>query len=128
MSNNKTTKTKKLAEELGLNAPTISAVNTEDQKVISVPESRKSDKASADSVINNTIGASIPEELKKSEPAKKAEPKKVALYSTRNVMWDGVGEVFRGYNFVTPEQAELWLTRIHIREATPEEIKEAFDN
>lgn len=127
MSTNKTTKTKKLAEELGLNAPTISAVETSDN-VISIPEARKPSKASAESVINKTIGASIPEEPKKPEPKAKPEVKKIAIYSSRNVAWEGVGEVFRGYNFVTPEQAEKWFTRIHIREATPEEIKQAFDN
>lgn len=52
----------------------------------------------------------------------KKEIHKVALFSTKNVSWPGVGAVSKGYNFVTKEQASQWLTRSHIREATPEEV------
>ena len=51
---------------------------------------------------------------------------KVALHSTRNVSWTGVGKVYRGYNIVTESAAEKWLTRDHVRLATPEEIKQEF--
>jgi hypothetical protein len=47
---------------------------------------------------------------------------KVALFSTRNVSWPGVGSVIKGYNFVTKEESKRWLTRDHIREATPQEV------
>jgi hypothetical protein len=53
-------------------------------------------------------------------PAKKVE--KVALFSTRSVSWPGVGSVNKGYNFVTKSESKQWLTRDHIREATPEEV------
>jgi DNA-binding protein H-NS len=57
-----------------------------------------------------------------------AKPKKetVAIYSDRNVAWTGVGKIAKGYNFVTPEQAKNWLTRNHVREATPEEVASQF--
>ena len=124
MSEEKLTKVEETAKELGISVSKIEAV-TEEDTVITVPKKKSKPKASADSVINDTIGSSIPKEEPKKE---KPKTQKVALYSTRNVYWEGVGEVQRGYNFVTPEQAEMWKQRIHIRVATPEEIKEVFDN
>ena len=66
-----------------------------------------------------------------SKPAKstvKAVSKKatVAIYSERNARWGDVGEISKGYNFVTKEQAEQWLTRKHVREATPEEVASEY--
>jgi hypothetical protein len=51
---------------------------------------------------------------------------KVALHSTKSVRWEGVGSLSKGYNIVTKAQAEKWLTRGHVRIATPEEVKKAF--
>jgi hypothetical protein len=47
----------------------------------------------------------------------------VALYAERNLVWQGVGKVQKGYNIVTKEAAAKWLTLGTIREASPEEIK-----
>jgi hypothetical protein len=52
---------------------------------------------------------------------------KVAVYSTRNVFWDGVGRIKRGYNIMTQEKAEKWLTRDHARLASPEEVAKEYD-
>jgi hypothetical protein len=57
----------------------------------------------------------------------KEKPETTAVFSTKNVTWQGVGKVYRGYNIVTKESAEKWLTRGHIRLATPEEIKQEFN-
>jgi hypothetical protein len=51
---------------------------------------------------------------------------KVALYSTKSVRWEEVGSLSRGYNIVTQKQADKWLTRSHVRIATPEEVQKAF--
>jgi hypothetical protein len=51
---------------------------------------------------------------------------KVAVYSTKNVSWPGIGKVQKGYNIVTKEQAEKWLSRNHVRTATPEEVAQEF--
>jgi hypothetical protein len=51
---------------------------------------------------------------------------KVALYSTKSVRWEEVGTLNRGYNIVTEKQAEKWLSRSHVRIATPEEVQKAF--
>jgi len=51
---------------------------------------------------------------------------KVAIYSTKSVYWSEVGSVTKGYNIVTKQQADKWLTRKHVRIAEPEEVKKAF--
>lgn len=69
------------------------------------------------------------EEPKPEKPAKaekKTAEKTVALLSTRNVTWNGVGKVEVGYNIVTEEQAEKWLTRNHITLATPEDVAKGY--
>lgn len=47
---------------------------------------------------------------------------KVAIYSEKNMHWTGTGAVQKGYNIVTKEAAEKWLTRKGIRIAEPEEV------
>jgi len=78
-------------------------------------------------VANGVIGTGT---VKRKPATKKVEvaekPQKVAVHSTRNVTWPNVGKVYRGYNIVTQEQAEKWLTRDHIRLATPEEVAQEF--
>ena len=80
------------------------------------------------SVADGAIGvATTPRPAKKSAPAKKkAAQETVALHSTKNVTWPGVGKVYSGYNVVDKAAADQWLTRSHIRVATPEEVAKAF--
>jgi len=75
---------------------------------------------------NEVIGSAGAERPAKATP--KAGPKKatVALYSDRNVSWNGVGKLEKGYNIVSKEQAARWLTRNHVREATPEEVASEY--
>lgn len=78
----------------------------------------------ADGVIGATTALKAPA---KKKPAKVTEVKeKIALYSTKNVTWSEVGKVYRGYNIVEKDVAEKWLTRSHIRTATPEEVAKEF--
>jgi phage I-like protein len=63
---------------------------------------------------------------KAAKTEKKLAEKTVALLSTRNVNWNGVGSVQVGYNIVTEEQAEKWLTRNHITLATPEDVAKGY--
>ncbi len=51
---------------------------------------------------------------------------KVAVFSDKNVTWNGVGKVYRGINIVTEEAAAKWLERSHIRIATPEEVAKEY--
>jgi hypothetical protein len=75
-------------------------------------------------LINGAIGITkLVQKDKKQEIVKKEKKEKtVAIHSTRNVTWNGVGKVYRGYNIVDEETAEKWLTREHIRIATPTEV------
>ena len=57
----------------------------------------------------------------------KAKAETVAVFSSRNVSWDGVGKIQRGYNIMTQQKAEKWLTRDHTRLATPAEVAKEFD-
>jgi hypothetical protein len=77
--------------------------------------------------VNGAIGVAMTPVGKK-KPAKKTSEKKetVALHSTKNVTWSGVGKVYRGYNIVEKNASEKWLTRSHIRVATPEEVAKEF--
>jgi len=74
------------------------------------------------------IGATTaPKATERKKSAKVEKPKEtVALYSTKNVTWSEVGKVYRGYNIVSKDAAEKWLTRSHIRIATPEEVAKEF--
>lgn len=72
------------------------------------------------------IEKTVKKEIKK-EPVKKDKKEKtVAIHSTRNVTWNGVGKVYRGYNIVDEETAAKWLTRDHTRIATPQEVAKEY--
>ena len=64
---------------------------------------------------------------KKAEPKPKAPAAEksdtVALFSSRNIAWQGVGKLVKGYNLVSADAAEKWLTLDAVRSANPEEIK-----
>jgi len=78
-------------------------------------------------VANGVIGVTqVERKVEQPSTIVKKSNKTVAIHSTKNVSWNGVGKVYRGYNIVTPEQAEQWLTRNHIRLATPEEVAKEF--
>lgn len=79
-------------------------------------------------VENGVIGTGkVVKKPKATTTKAEAKVEKVAIHSTKNVTWSGVGKVYRGYNLVTPEQAEQWLTRSHIRTATPQEVAREFN-
>jgi hypothetical protein len=78
----------------------------------------------ADGVIGATTAVKAAPRKKSAKPDEKKET--VALYSTKNVTWSEVGKVYRGYNIVDKDAAEKWLTRSHIRTATPEEVAKEF--
>lgn len=78
----------------------------------------------AEGVIGATTAAVASPRKKKEKTAEVKE--KVALYSTKNVTWSEVGKVYRGYNIVEKDAADKWLTRPHIRIATPEEVAKEF--
>jgi ribosomal protein L7Ae-like RNA K-turn-binding protein len=66
------------------------------------------------------------EESAKPEKIETAPNAKVAIFSERNIFWNGVGEVVKGYNIVTKEVSEKWLTHNKVRIATPQEVAKHY--
>lgn len=64
------------------------------------------------------------------EPKEEVEPldktknlvNKIALYSERNLHMDNLGALKVGYNIVSKEASEKWLTHRLVRIAQPEEL------
>jgi len=76
---------------------------------------------------NGVIGTPVSTVKKKETVApKKSKEQKAAIHSTKNLNWPGVGQVSKGYNIIPKDKLEQWLSRDHIREATPQEIAEEF--
>lgn len=126
-------RTKVVSEELPVeNVFVQEAVveNDEGQKVIAGPKRarapRKSNtKVNEDGVIgSNAADYALKDAPKPSapKPIEKPDMDKVAVWSAKNIRWTGVGELSKGYNIVTKEAADKWLTKAGIREATPEEV------
>ena len=77
---------------------------------------------------NGAIGsgpANKSPKVKATEP-KETKAKTVALFSTRNVLVEGMGKITKGYNIVDEAKAEQWLKRDHVRIATPKEVAEEY--
>ena len=93
---------------------------------------KRSDGDGTDAVGPIETGAiGVTKSTPKKKTVKQAAPKKdkeptVALHSTKNVVWENVGKLSKGYNIVPAAAAEKWLTRNHVREATPEEIAREY--
>jgi hypothetical protein len=77
-------------------------------------------------VANGVVGSSNANKPDKVAAVVDEKPT-VAIHSTRNVSWNGVGKVSAGYNIVTKSAADKWLTRGHIRLATPEEVAKEYN-
>jgi hypothetical protein len=72
------------------------------------------------------IGSMAADGPKKATKPSSDLSEKVAIHSTKSVRWEEVGAITKGYNIVTQAQADKWLTRGHVRIATPEEVQKAF--
>jgi hypothetical protein len=51
---------------------------------------------------------------------------KVAVYSSKNLFKYGLGELKIGYNIVTKEASNSWVSNNAVRIATPEEVSKAY--
>jgi hypothetical protein len=79
----------------------------------------------------NVIGSSgrgLTNDVKTDKELKSENEEKetVAIHSTKNVSWPGVGKVLKGYNIVTKANSKKWLERSHTRIATPQEVAKEF--
>ena len=69
-----------------------------------------------------TVGSADTFKNKEFKKDTKTPSGKIAIYSEKNMHWQGIGGITKGYNIVTEEAAEKWLTRKGIREATAQEV------
>jgi len=91
------------------------------------PGKRVEEVAGITSVENGVIGTGkVVRKPKATDVKETVKEEKFAVYSTKNVTWSGVGKVYRGYNIVTKQAADMWITRDHARLATPEEVAREF--
>jgi hypothetical protein len=73
------------------------------------------------------IGVGKQPRTKKEKPAApKQDKEKVAIRSTKNVSWMGVGQVKVGINYVSAEQAKEWSKRNHITILKPEDVAKEY--
>ncbi len=113
-------------EELEAEIVERSVSDTKEDDIV-VSDDKVEEKPSITSIDNGVIGVGSTES--KPKPKKyesKNSSEKVALFSERNVFWEGVGRIGKGYNITDAKDAEKWLTRKFVRLATPEEIKQEF--
>jgi len=120
------TKTKILARIMDIEAG-ISQAEEYSETVIQAPSTTKTSPTS--NTHANDDGVIAVHSAEKDYPPVKVEKKdpeveegQVAVYSAKNLHWQGVGKLTPGYNILTKESAEKWLTNKHVREASPEEV------
>lgn len=73
-------------------------------------------------VVDGVIGTGAVKRKPVAKKEEKATTDKVAIHSTKNVSWPGIGKVFKGTNIVSREQADKWLTRDHVTLVSPEQV------
>lgn len=127
-----TTATKKAAAEAPVAIENVSiedastVTNEEGQKVISGPKKpRASRKSNSFVTETGAIGSRAADSAlgkKSNTETPKDDSGKVAVWSSKNIRWTGVGDLSKGYNIVTKEAADKWLGINGIRKATPEEV------
>lgn len=93
-----------------------------------VAEAPKAPEQALGFLRSGAIGSMAADGPKPSDAKNVDNSDKVAIHSTKNVSWPEVGRVFRGFNIVTKAAADKWLSRDHIRMATPDELKAVLEN
>jgi len=104
---------------------------TDDENIIGSSRTTAKGGKKSGSITETDNGAIGSGAAARSPKVKAVEPKvvkkeTVALFSTRNVLWEGVGEIKKGYNIVDKAESVQWLKRDHVRTATPEEVAEEY--
>jgi hypothetical protein len=73
-------------------------------------------------ILASWIPPEVTEETAEKAGKNKDLTNKVALYSDRNLHMDALGALSVGYNIVSKEASEKWLTHRLVRIAQPEEV------
>lgn len=91
-----------------------------------VKEKPKQALGSIDNGIFGIVAIPADSISEKKEIKIKQEKDLVAIHSTKNIYWSGVGKILKGYNIVERHNAEKWLTKTGIRIAQPEEVAKEY--
>lgn len=109
-------------------------INDSNDEVLAVEETVETPaEVTEEAVVEVPEVAAAPVEVVEAPKAEKPKKEKavkapkdadlIALFSERNINWDGVGSLKVGYNFVAKEDADKWLSgTLKVRLASPEEI------
>ena len=124
----KKTKTQKIAENSDIVSVNIESPEEQPKTVINSNAKKKGPTYS--NIINNPDGIfnsraadnAFKKKIVKQEINRDSDEEKVAIWSNRNIRWTGVGTLEKGYNIVTQEAYDKWMTKGGIRNATPDEI------
>jgi len=103
------------------------SVESADQTVITGPKKERrtptsNGQVNEDGVITVRSAEKNYPPVKKEKEVVEVKDGKVAVYSNKNLNWQGVGKLIPGYNILSREVADKWLTNKHVRSATPEEV------
>lgn len=90
-------------------------------------ESTEAPKPSVDSTNDGIIkSAKVAKPKPEAKSSAKVPTDKVALYSSKNLHWQGGGSLLKGYSIVSEKLAEKYLKHKDVRIATPEEVAQEF--
>ncbi len=67
-----------------------------------------------------------PEQVEAKKKHKENNGEKVAVFASRNLFWNGVGELNYGYTILPKEVSEKWLSHKAVRLATPQEVAKHY--
>lgn len=123
-------KAPEVVEEVKVEETKAEDVTPEPENVVEAPEAVEEVAALAP-VKDGAIGSAKVTKAPKPAPVAKSKKavvkdEKVAIYSERNVSWEGVGKIYRGFNIVSKDAAEKWVSRPYVRLATPEEVAREY--
>jgi len=62
----------------------------------------------------------------KKQDKENAKGDKIAIFSSRNLFWNGVGELNQGYTILPKEISEKWLSHKAVRVATADEVAKHY--
>ena len=121
---------KMIARESGIDLPhnalkadIVAAIEASGNSVVTAntesPNLKPTVQQNSDGVIGSATSKEMPKVTKKESPVSNG---KVAVFSERNLSWNGVGKLNSGYNFVGKEDAQKWIRQRGVRLATPEEV------
>ena len=117
-----------VVEEVKVEETKTEDVTPEPENVIEAP--KPVEVAGLAPVESGAIGsakvAKAPKPAPVAKDKKAVKEDKVAIYSERNVTWEGVGKIYRGFNIVTKAAADNWVQRPYVRLATPAEVAKEY--